>query len=610
MPTLRDVQISFSERFEQKQDVQPTIRAVLCDSAGLTSGSGSVFADSDALMVWYQPVGSSSPGQVRCVRLEPELGLGVIIGYAEGSNELEVLSDDPFLRGSVATRKYLSVNGRDFEPGGRLQMWLYTKAIVPLATLPGTAGGLTVDVTNGDYEAADGTRATFVGKLSFDISGSQPAGPNQHLLVGLYLDSANTLNSVDGSTVATGVDAPEPTWPAGAVRLSVVDLDDSQTSIDFDADISDRRLLYPYPGSGAILKSFINAKGDLITGTADDTPAILSVGTDGQHLIADSGQSEGIDWSNVVDLAGVADALIIDADGDTTISAPSDDQIDIEVGGSDIGTLESDGMHLTGTNDVFPQASTNGLNARFENLFGDDVPADTYQFTQRTFQVNDFTNDKAGFEDSQTTPYSFGGSPGGFSISVPASTAADSATFAHFLQLINSTTVASGTQVYVQWAEAAATKNTCDIIWGFRPFNGQTNDILLAEFRFWSAATAGSPGAGDNYWALRFKWLPVTYPDYPLRARMYYGTGVTYATTDGTAVGTETPFHMGQLYSDTITVTTAGNPAMFVAPVIVEGVTAFSISTTVVGHPSSFNTVRFSLFGQFNRMFIDEIIIA
>jgi hypothetical protein len=39
--------------------------------------------------------------------------------------------------------------------------------------------------------------------------------------------------------------------------------------------------------------------------------------------------------SEVVDLNGEADALILDADQDTTISAPTDDQIDIEINGAD-----------------------------------------------------------------------------------------------------------------------------------------------------------------------------------------------------------------------------------------------------------------------------------
>ena len=44
---------------------------------------------------------------------------------------------------------------------------------------------------------------------------------------------------------------------------------------------------------------------------------------------------------NLVDLDGGPDALILDGDGDTTISAPTDDQIDIEVGGTDRATIYS-----------------------------------------------------------------------------------------------------------------------------------------------------------------------------------------------------------------------------------------------------------------------------
>ena len=55
---------------------------------------------------------------------------------------------------------------------------------------------------------------------------------------------------------------------------------------------------------------------------------------------------DGTEWDgNTVDLAGIADALILDDDGDTTLSAPTDDQIDVEVGGSDVATIESTGWN-------------------------------------------------------------------------------------------------------------------------------------------------------------------------------------------------------------------------------------------------------------------------
>jgi hypothetical protein len=49
-------------------------------------------------------------------------------------------------------------------------------------------------------------------------------------------------------------------------------------------------------GSG-ILESLIDAKGDLIVGSAADTAARLAVGTNGQVLTADSGETTGVKWA-------------------------------------------------------------------------------------------------------------------------------------------------------------------------------------------------------------------------------------------------------------------------------------------------------------------------
>jgi hypothetical protein len=48
---------------------------------------------------------------------------------------------------------------------------------------------------------------------------------------------------------------------------------------------------------GGIQPTIVDAKGDLLTATANDTPARLPVGTDAQILVADSTASTGLKWA-------------------------------------------------------------------------------------------------------------------------------------------------------------------------------------------------------------------------------------------------------------------------------------------------------------------------
>lgn len=52
----------------------------------------------------------------------------------------------------------------------------------------------------------------------------------------------------------------------------------------------------PEPGTG-IPETIVDAKGDLVTATAADTPARLAVGSNNTLLVADSAESTGLKWS-------------------------------------------------------------------------------------------------------------------------------------------------------------------------------------------------------------------------------------------------------------------------------------------------------------------------
>jgi hypothetical protein len=49
--------------------------------------------------------------------------------------------------------------------------------------------------------------------------------------------------------------------------------------------------------TSTIQKTFLNAKGDLISASADNTPSLLSVGTNGQVLSANSAATSGLEWT-------------------------------------------------------------------------------------------------------------------------------------------------------------------------------------------------------------------------------------------------------------------------------------------------------------------------
>lgn len=85
------------------------------------------------------------------------------------------------------------------------------------------------------------------------------------------------------------VDLAENTSPASDDLLVTVDVSDTTMS----AEGTNKKM----PLSQVVLSSTVNAKGDLLVGTADNTVARLAVGSDDTFAIAASGETTGIKWA-------------------------------------------------------------------------------------------------------------------------------------------------------------------------------------------------------------------------------------------------------------------------------------------------------------------------
>jgi hypothetical protein len=83
--------------------------------------------------------------------------------------------------------------------------------------------------------------------------------------------------------------------------------------------------------------------------------AVTQYTTTAGHLI------DGVNIvSGTIDLNGTADAIILDADADTTISAPTDDQIDIEIAGADDFTFTANSFNVLSGSAIVGPSSTFG----------------------------------------------------------------------------------------------------------------------------------------------------------------------------------------------------------------------------------------------------------
>lgn len=156
---------------------------------------------------------------------------------------------------------------------------------------PVTASTVVTDLANGLANVNSGTGGSEdmirpVNELSV-LSGVVDIVNDKVLL---YDASTSTHVSVTPDKI--GITTPATTTQLGLAQLATI------LETETGADTS--KVLTPADGEAVYFKkSALNAKGDIISASADNTPSILSVGTNGQSLVADSTTTTGLKWSSI-----------------------------------------------------------------------------------------------------------------------------------------------------------------------------------------------------------------------------------------------------------------------------------------------------------------------
>jgi hypothetical protein len=133
---------------------------------------------------------------------------------------------------------------------------------------------------------------------------------------------------VDAGADAVGIRASNPALSAAGLYVPFI-AGDALPTLYIGDTASDQTAIYAISGTGIGLDVDLDSTGTIARFNDGGAP-ILTI-QDGGNILLTSPAT--------LDLNGIADCLILDTDGDTTISAPTDDIIDFQCGGSDVATL-------------------------------------------------------------------------------------------------------------------------------------------------------------------------------------------------------------------------------------------------------------------------------
>jgi hypothetical protein len=138
-------------------------------------------------------------------------------------------------------------------------------------------------LTGTEYEASDSHVVTGAAPSDVDyLVGTASAGLSAEIAVG-----TSPGGELGGTWASPTVDASHSGSTHAATQAAAEAT--ASSALTTHAAAAD-------PHTGYVLESLLDAKGDLITASADNTPAKLTVGADDTILMADAAQATGLKW--------------------------------------------------------------------------------------------------------------------------------------------------------------------------------------------------------------------------------------------------------------------------------------------------------------------------
>lgn len=235
----------------------------------------------------------------------------------------------------------------------------------PNYSLPYPAETYDADVPVDMEALAEAVDGVMLGRTLVDAKGDLLAGTGADTVTRLPVGADGTVLGAS-STQPSGL-----TWVqlAGAyVPVSSKGAPNGVASLDAGGKVPNAQLP---PGAGGTI---YDAKGDIVAASANDTPARFAVGADGQVLQADSTQPQGLKWGTPAAGGAGIPPSIVDAKGDLIVGT-ADDTVARLARGTDGQVLSTDSAQAAGLKWIpAPSGGGGGKTSWWENVYNPATP--------------------------------------------------------------------------------------------------------------------------------------------------------------------------------------------------------------------------------------------